>query len=306
MENKATLYFGFVVLTLNIVVVFLSYTICTYFEFIPFEESPKYSRNQSLLQIGITSILMLILVHQLSGHFFPEEFNFFLDVSEDATKFKTLKNLEKKGAKNEIMTYCLLIGYLLDKLFIFFFEFLTSNNQLPTRSIIISCETGPCFNLIAANTLHALAYPLALIAVSFLIFIGYGLIGYFGIALMALGAISNIVIIFSINVVGSLGFNAARLNNFLKYNEFAREKVMNASWFPHNYRGMLRGSLFLSFFLICFALSGNFICYLNSFNLVILKSLQLFGLLLGFAMPSFLNGLILQATQLLTMNLVIL
>lgn len=304
MQGKQALYFTFAILSSNILIVFLSYTIISYFQLVPNEESPKYSRNQAILQLIVTTILTFLVSFELISVFFPAQFSFFVDESKDTQSFKTLKNLEKINADPQLITYCFLIGFLVDKLFIVFFEFLTSNNEIPTKNLIRSCESGPCFNLISAKVLHSFAFPLSLFAISLIIFAGYGILGYFGIALIALGGIANIITVYSINMVAALGNHANKLNNFVKFHELVKEKCHNLAWYPQNYRGFLRGSMFLALALASFAATGNFICALNSFNVIILKSLQIFGLILGFAMPSLLNAVLVNSVMFLNNNLV--
>lgn len=304
MKTKEAIYFPMVLLASNIVITFMSYFIINYFEFLPNEESPRYARNQVILQMIITSVLMFIVCYELSSTFFSEEFSFFVDESKDTTSFKTLKNLEKKKAKPELITICVILGYFAEKIFIFSFEFFSSSNGAPSKALIRSCETGPCFNLITANVINSIVYPIIIIIVAGLFFAGYGILGYFGISLMALGALSNIVMIYSINMIGDLGNNSYRLTALTKFNENSKEKLFNMSWYPHNYKAFLRGVEFLVLILAGFAIAGNFICFLNDFNLIILKSLQSFGLILGFVVPYLLNGIVICEVQYVTNHIV--
>ena len=304
MLTKEPLYFPGVLLTSNILIAFISYLISSYFELIPSEENPRFSRNHSILQLSITSSLMLIVLYQLVLHFFPSEFNFFPDDSKEEN-FQTFKNLEKKNADQQLITICVFLGYFVEKIFIFSFEFLNSSNNPPAKSLIRSCEIGPCFNLIAANIINSLAFPIILFIISGLIFAGYGILGYFGVSLIALGALSNIVTISSLSFLGNLGANAHKLSILTKFNEFGKEKVFNATWYPQNYRAFLRAAGFLTVILAGVSSAGNFVCFLNKFNLIILKSLQIFGLGVGFAMPHLLNGLLINGTQIITNYIVI-
>ena len=97
---------------------------------------------------------------------------------------------------------------------------------------------------------------------------------------------------------------AKKLNNYVKFHELVKEKCNNLAWYPQNYRGFLRGELFFAASLGFFAITGNFLCELNQFNVIILKSLQIFGLLAGFAMPWLLNGVLLSSVMFLNKNLV--
>ncbi len=304
MLTKEPLYFPGILLTSNILIAFISYLICSYFELIPSEENPRFSRNQSILQLAITSTLMFIVLYQLVAIFFPLEFNFFLDDSKETQMFKTFKNLEKKNANQQLITICVLLGYFVEKIFIFSFEFLNSSHNPPAKSLIRSCEIGPCFNLIASNIINSLAFPLTIFIIAGLIFAGYGMLGYFGISLMALGALSNIVTISSIGFLGNLGANAYKLSTLTKFNEFGKEKIFNATWYPQNYRAFLRAAGFLTVILAGVSTAGNFLCFLNDFNLIILKSLQMFGLIVGFAMPHLLNGILINGTQIITSYIV--
>ena len=245
---------------------------------------------------------MFLAIYLTIPQFFPTEFSFFLDDSTDP--YKTLKNLEKQKIPSNQILACLLIGFFTEKVFIFAFEAMTSSNNFPVKSVIRSCEIGPCFNLVTAGLLNNIAYPIALIAIGSVIFAGYGILGYFGISLIALGGLTNIVPLYTINMIGALAQNSYKLMIFVKSNENS-DKLMNFSWFPKNYRAFLRANTFLTVILAGVAMSGNFITFLNRFELINLKSLQIFGLFIGFAIPNLLIGLLINGGLIISSYIVI-
>ena len=305
LTSRELLYYPFILLTCNIIVTFVPYFIMNYFEIIANEDNPRFSKTQSILQIAITSLLTFILIYQLTTLCFPDQFSYLVEDSLSNNNDKTLENLEKKNANVQLIIICVILGFLDEKIMAFYFEYLTSSNNLPAKILIRSCEIGPCFNLITANIIQSIAYPIGFFLIIALFFAGYGILGYFGLSLMSLGALANIVPVYSLNFLGNVGANAQKLAILAKFTEPTLEKLHNVFWYPQNYRAFLRGMMFLAVILGGIGAAGNFLCFLNEFDLIIMKSLQNVGLLIGFVTPHLLNGLIINGTHVITTYTVI-
>ena len=308
LTTRELLYYPLILLTSNIFVALLSYYTMSYFEFIANEDSPRFSRIQSLIQLLITSILSLVLLYQLTLTLLPTQFSLLADESLIKTMDKTqnIKNLIKINADPQTIAICVILGSLAEKIVGFSFEYLTASNRMPSQALLRACELGPCFNLVSANILTNLAYPLLISAIGALFMAGYGILGYFGLGLMGLGALGNIVAVFSIGMVGNLSVNAEKIAILAKMKETRREKLRNVGWYPQSYRGFLRGLLFLAVVLGGLSVAGNFACVKNDNGVMVLKTLQIGGLVFGFAIPHLLNGLIMNGAQLITGYAVIL
>ena len=297
--TRELLYYPLILLTSNIFVALLSYLVLSYFELIANEDSPRFSRIQSLLQLLITSILSLVLLYQLTLTLLPAQFSFLTDDSLMKTT-KNLSNLGKKDVDPQLVAICLVLGSFSEKIAGLAFEYLTASNRLPSQALLRACELGPCFNLVSATILTNLAYPLLVTAIGALFMGGYGMLGYFGLGLMALGALGNLVAVFAVAFVGNLSANAEKLAVLAKIKESRREKLRNVGWYPMSYRGFSRGLMFLVTVLGGLAVAGNYACVRNDSGEILLKTLQIGGLVFGFAVPHLINGLIMNGTQVIT------
>jgi Na+/H+-translocating membrane pyrophosphatase len=94
----------------------------------------------------------------------------------------------------------LLIGYIT--------EIMTSHSYSPVRELAMSCTSGAATNIIFGLALGYLSTIVPVIALALTIFVSMKLLSMFGVALAALGMLSNLCIGLTIDAYGPISDNA--------------------------------------------------------------------------------------------------
>ena len=179
-------------------------------------------------------------------------------------------------------------------------EYICSHFSYPVRSIVKFCENGPVLNLFMVNIVTLLNFfvPIFLFFVCFSV--SYGVLGYFGIIITALGLISNIIPIFALNFVAASSENSLRIGKLCQifYQENETKNILyNMLWCSQNQQIQIRICNFGVFLLSTIASLGVIISRANSIDIINLKTLQIGGLILGTASPHLLLGIMFSFIQ---------
>lgn len=94
----------------------------------------------------------------------------------------------------------LTIGYLTD--------YYTSNAHEPCQYLAVSCKSGAAINIIQGLALGYLSCIIPILAIGVAIFVSFNLAGMYGIAIAALGMLSNLAISLAIDAYGPISDNA--------------------------------------------------------------------------------------------------
>jgi len=302
-EQKESFYFPFLLVVFNIIISYICSLIGIYFEVFEVTDSPFFTTKQTRLQTFLTAFLNIFIISFLPYGCFVNDFSVL------STEFETTKppllNLRKTDTARGWIIFCLLAGYVLEKIMVMIFEYFSSHYYNPVSSLIRACENGPCLNLISANILSYLIYPLTILFISFTIFFTYGILGFQGVGFAVLGVISNVIPSVCIFSVGCLSANSYKLGNLVAASRVPVERVFNIAWSARNHCSHIYAMLYIVMILGGFAALGALLGFLNNANLIQLKSLQFFGLIVGFSFGYFLNGIIISSVQYVTQIAVI-
>jgi len=294
-ENKESFYFPFLLVTFNIIVSYISSFFGIYFELFEITDNTIFTTKQTRLQIFLTSFLNILIISFLPYGCFTSEFSLLTDDFD--TSKEPLLNLRKIGIARGWIIFCLLEGFLLEKFLIFIFEYFSSHNYAPVNSLIKVCENGPCLNLISSNILSYMIYPFTFVIISFTIFLTYGILGYQGVGFTLLGLISNLTPTVCICCLGALSGNSYKLGILAKVSQSTVQRLFNISWASKNYCSHLFAMIYGVMILGGLAAIGAFLGFLNNENLIKLKSLQIFGLGVGFSFAYLINGILVSGVQ---------
>lgn len=94
----------------------------------------------------------------------------------------------------------LLIGY--------FTEYMTSHSYSPVREVAKSCGTGAATNIIYGLALGYLSTIVPIVSIAVTAFLSMKLLSFYGVALAALGMLSNLTIGLAIDAYGPISDNA--------------------------------------------------------------------------------------------------
>ena len=253
-----------------------------------------YTTKQTRLKTFITYFLNIFVVTFLPYDCFSGEFSMLGDDFE--TTKEPLLNLRKTGIARGWIIFCLLSGYLLEKILSFIFEYFSSHHQ-PAISLLRVCENGPCLNMVSSNVLSYLTYPLAVLFISFTIFLNYGILGFMGVGFALLGLTSNLIPSFCICCVGALSTSSYKLGNLVRVSTVSIDRLFNISWASKNYCSHLFAIIYGVLIFGGIASLGALVGFLNNANLIKFKTLQIFGLIVGFSFSYLLNGIIIAGVQ---------
>ena len=103
----------------------------------------------------------------------------------------------------------LLIGYSTD--------YYTSNAHQPVYEMAQACETGPAINVIYGLALGYLSTIIPIILLGLTALIAIKLLGMFGVALSAIGMLSNLAVGLAIDVYGPISDNAGGLASMAEF-----------------------------------------------------------------------------------------
>ena len=104
-------------------------------------------------------------------------------------------------------------------------EYYTSNNYRPVEEVAESCKTGAATNIIYGLALGYLStiYPVILLAIA--AYISHVLLGLFGIALAALGMLSNLAVGLAVDAYGPISDNAGGIAEMCELGEETRHRT---------------------------------------------------------------------------------
>ena len=99
---------------------------------------------------------------------------------------------------------------------------MTSFSYRPVLQLVESCKTGAATNIISGLALGYHSTIIPVFVLSAIIFVCFRLLGYFGIALGALGMLSNLAISLAIDAYGPISDNAGGIAEMSELGEHVR------------------------------------------------------------------------------------
>lgn len=149
------------------------------------------------IQLISTTVLMVPAIYYISEHFLPKAFTILKTVGEGSLDLAPY-----------MATSCVAMGAIGGLIIGLVTEYYTSHSYAPVREVANSCKTGPATNMIYGI---ALGYKSAIIPVLVLAVVVYGsftMCDMYGVALAAIGFLSNLATGLTIDVYGPVCDNA--------------------------------------------------------------------------------------------------
>lgn len=154
---------------------------------------------------------------------------------------------------------CQLFGLLSGLMIGAFTEFMTSHSYRPVREVAESCRTGAATNVIYGLALGYLSTIVPVICIALTVYVSNMWLGYYGIALAALGMLSNLPIGLAIDGYGPISDNAGGIAEMAVLGEATRERTDALDAAGNTTAAIGKGFAIGSAALVALALYGGFL-----------------------------------------------
>ena len=164
-------------------------------------------------------------------------------------------------------------------------EYYTSHTYRPVRDVAESCRTGAATDIIYGLALGYLSCIIPTICLALTIYFSFYLAGMYGIALAAIGMLSNLSTALAIDGYGPIADNAGGMVEMIHLKSIIREKTDALDAAGNTTAAVGKGFAIGSAALVSLALFGAFITRSKMTEVNILAPLQFAGLLVGAMLP---------------------
>lgn len=141
---------------------------------------------------------------------------------------------------------------------------MTSHAYRPVREVAESCKTGAATNIIYGLALGYLSTIVPVIAIAVSAYVSHKRLGFFGVALAALGMLSNLPIGLAIDGYGPISDNAGGIAEMSELGDHIRERTDALDAAGNTTAAIGKGFAIGSAALVSLALYGGFITRANN------------------------------------------
>lgn len=226
-------------------------------------------------QLIISTMLLTPTIIALSLLYLPESFTF---VTGDVNPI--VLHSHNWG----VMT-CALVGLYAGLVIGYFTDYYTSNAHSPTQELAASCKSGAAINIIQGLALGYLSCIIPILAIGIAIFTSFNLAGMYGIAIAALGMLSNLAISLAIDAYGPISDNAGGIAEMSELDHEVRENTDALDAAGNTTAAIGKGFAIGSACLVSLSLFGAFVTRTKMTSVNLLEPIQISCLLVGAMMP---------------------
>lgn len=181
-------------------------------------------------------------------------------------------------------------------------EYYTSHSFKPVRELAGSCETGAATNIIYGMALGNLSAVIPMLCLSVTTFLSFELLGVFGVAMAALGILSNLSLGLAIDAYGPVSDNAGGIAEMCEMGEETRTRTDQLDAAGNTTAAIGKGFAIGSACLVAIALYGAFLTRSESVTMPhplrsvnVIDPLVFAGLLIGAMLPYWFSALCMKA-----------
>lgn len=161
-------------------------------------------------QLVISTIILTPTIVALVFLTLPENFS-FRGIDVNSTRIKVM--------------ICALSGLYSGLIIGWFTDYFTSNIHAPTQGLAQACKQGAAINVIQGLALGYLSTIVPIICISITVFLSFRLAGMYGIAIGALGMLSNIATGLAIDGYGPISDNAGGISEMSEFPKAVRDNT---------------------------------------------------------------------------------
>jgi Na+/H+-translocating membrane pyrophosphatase len=154
---------------------------------------------------------------------------------------------------------CVLVGLWSGLAIGYITEYMTSHSYSPVREVAMSCTTGAATNIIYGLALGYYSTIIPIIAIAISAFVSMKLLGFYGVALAALGMLSNLPIGLAIDGYGPISDNAGGIAEMAELGENIRHRTDALDAAGNTTAAIGKGFAIGSAALVSLSLYGGFI-----------------------------------------------
>ena len=154
---------------------------------------------------------------------------------------------------------CAAVGLWAGLLIGYFTEYMTSHSYKPVRDVAYSCTTGAATNIIFGLALGYLSTGIPVLSLAVASYVSFKLLGTFGVALAALGMLSNLAVGLAIDAYGPIADNAGGIAEMSDLGPETRERTDALDAAGNTTAAIGKGFAIGSAALVSLALYGAFV-----------------------------------------------
>jgi len=297
-DSWDTLVFPVTVSSVGIIVCLVCSFIATHLSPVRSEEQVEKALK---IQLISTTILMIPTVYLTADAFLPEQFDIRATVG---TSKKTLNPAD--------CATCVIMGAVGGLIIGLITEYYTSHSYRPVRELASSCKTGAATNMIYGIALGYKSVIIPVLVLSSVIYGSFSLCDMYGVALAAIGMLSNLATGLTIDVYGPVCDNAGGIAEMAELHPSVREKTDALDAAGNTTAAIGKGFAIGSAALVSLALFGAFVTrirlasgdaiFLNGVNM--LEPITFAFLIIGGMIPFAFAAMTMKSVGLAAMEMV--
>jgi inorganic pyrophosphatase len=277
--NQCSLYFPLLISATGIIICLFTSFFATNFMTVDREEKIE---NTLKWQLIISTLLLTPALYFLAINVLPDTFTF-------------IRGTEVYVVSNVNAFVCTACGLWSGLTIGIVTEMFTSHSYSPVREVAESCRTGAATNIIYGLALGYLSTIIPTVCLAVTIYFSFYLSSMYGIALAALGMLSNLAIELAIDGYGPISDNAGGMVEMMHLRKQIRARTDALDAAGNTTAAIGKGFAIGSAALVSLALFGAFITRSNMTIVNILAPLQFAGLLVGAMLPYVFSALTMKS-----------
>ena len=252
------------------------------------EETLKY-------QLIISTVLLIPTIYFVAKWCLPAHFEFVAGEGKLAVTI---------AATSSGVMYCALTGLVCGLIIGYMTDYYTSNSHQPCQDLSESCKSGAAINIIQGLALGYLSTVIPIISIAVTIFVSFNLAGMYGIAIAALGMLSNLSTSLAIDGYGPISDNAGGIAEMSGLPHEVRELTDALDAAGNTTAAVGKGFAIGSACLVSLALFGAFVTRTGMTVVNILEPIQISSLLVGAMLPYLFSALTMKSVGLAASKMV--
>lgn len=202
---------------------------------------------------------------------------------------------------------CTLFGLISGLVIAAFTEFITSHTYFPVRQLAESCKSGAASNVTLGLALGYFSTVVPAIFIAITAYLANYLLGYYGVALAALGMLANLPLSLAIDGYGPISDNAGGISEMAELDPYVRERTDALDAAGNTTAAIGKGFAIGSAALVSLALYGGFLhnAGLEFSTLISMTEPEIFaGLLIGAMLPYLFSAFTIKSVGLAAQEMV--
>ena len=208
-QHLSVLFYPLLLIAVGIIVCILVSTLSTHIM-----KVETMNRIESTLKVQLigSTVILLGVTYAVCLFSYPADFHFINSPLTDAYQ-------------PWIPYVCSILGLISGMIIAAFTEYVTSHAYSPVRGLAATCKAGPASNVTLGLALGYMSTVVPAIFIAITAFVSNTYLGYYGVALSALGMLSNLPLSLAIDGYGPISDNAGGISEMAGMGEEVRDRT---------------------------------------------------------------------------------